>query len=129
QGEMDLSMLTVENVQDVARSLGGLARIVAEVFREVSADWSEEVNPAVDQLAEDIGTSLGAITDIFDFLQKLRPDTDSDGNPTPIITSVEGLRDIARQLAEAARIVAEEFYEVAAGWDGTKNGAILEAQE
>lgn len=129
QGEMDLSMLTVENVQDVARGLGGLARIVAEVFREVSADWSEEVNPAADQLAEDIGTSLGAITDIFDFLQKLRPDTDSDGNPIPIITSVEGLRDIARQLAEAARIVAEEFYEVAAGWDSTKNEAILEAQE
>src|SRR5690606_13279615 len=81
QGEMDLSMLTVENVQDVARDPGGLARIVGEAFRQISADRSEEANPAVDQSGADSGTSLGAITDSFDFSQKLRPDTDSHGNP------------------------------------------------
>lgn len=116
--------IVVPDLRGIGRLLSEQARIVAEEFKIAAEGWDTEVDESAQQLATAVGDAIGAISDVFDFLQNFRPEYDDNGKQIAIITSLDGLRGIARQLAAQARIIAEEFAEAAKEWDVELNDSI-----
>lgn len=121
---LDDKTLIVPDLHGVGRQLAAQARVIAEEFLAVAEGFSDEVDPAAETMATEVSNAIGAISDVFDFLQNFRPEYDGDGKAVPIITQLEGLRGIARQLAEQARVIAEEFADAASDWNTDLNESI-----
>jgi hypothetical protein len=92
--------------------LSDQARIIANQFAAAAAGWDEEINPDVAALSDAVSGSSGALVDTLKLLEAIAGQTDGAR------LSQRELLARAHQLAEDARIIADQFAAAAAEWDG-----------
>lgn len=109
---------TAVNLENISRTLlrdisalAGIGYVAATVFGGTAATWDDSVNEQIELFAKAVGDSVGALGNVFSFLQAL-----SDG-ASVAIPNAESLRGIGQKLSDAGRVFADEMKTAGEDWD------------